>query len=1356
MSKAETMNHNEHPPEVRQMTPPPRPQGRQAPAPCEAVAPEPVRVWQLLLPLMALPIGAWLTWRLSLESGMDGTHSLPDLGGMWLAGLALSSLACAAGWAALHVWRRVKAHTRQSRADLEVLARVALSSPDPLALLDRELRFSWVNLPFLDWHGGHESDVYGESFLTWLAAQRVAPEALRRLESALAQRLPATLELGSPDTRHTFVYLAPSHDANSAFKGYTIRFDDTATHPAFGPVLERLQRENEALRNTIDQLAIVSEADRAGNITRVNRKFIEISGYSEDELIGKNHRIVNSEMHPREFWMHMWATIAQGRPWRGEVCNRSKDGRLYWVDSLVAPILDPQGKVERYISIRTDITHFRRAEAALAASQRMLARTGSLARTGGWYYDLGTRQLYMSAECMRIFGAEPDWTSSVEEILGYREPHHTPAVARLIETVNGREEAFEQVIEITLNDQRHRHVRLMGEFDRRTEGTPRLLGAAQDVTAQIEAQRRAEQSESVLRSAIHAMDEAFALYDTDDRLLFCNDKYRHLVFRNPDDLRLGTAYEDVIRQSTADGLLMAEGMDRETWIADRILRSRRHESSEIRKLNNGRWIRFVDYRTPDGFHVALRVDVTELQQSLETAQAASRAKSQFLANMSHEIRTPMSAVMGMLQLMQHTELNDKQRDLTDKASTAARALLGVVNDILDYSKVEAGKMSLDPQPFDLDALLADLSVIVSNTLGEKRLDVVFDLDPGVPRALMGDSLRLKQGLINLCANAIKFTETGTVVLAVQQTDATEGSVQLSFEVSDTGPGMSPEQLQRLFQEYEQADASTARRHGGTGLGLMISRQLVGLMGGTLDVSSQLGQGSTFRFAVTMPIVDPVGLAQAVAPALNRPAVWLVDRHPSSRRAVQRTLHALGCKVQAFSSVPAARQRLDTNAEGALRCDVLLMDLDTSAEATANETRALIQQLQRRGMGALAELPVLTLSSCGIEAFGQQECPLSLQWEHVLIKPLTPQTLGQALRRALSQEQATAAPRPTATPLEGLHVLLVEDDLLNQHVAMELLRLQGADVVLEPNGQAAVARLTEQPDAFDVVLMDMEMPVLDGLAATRQIRQIAALEHLPVVAMTANISPADGQACLDAGMNAHIGKPFDVNALVRTVLERVALARSAGHPPARPALAAAPTAAPTADTVAAHGRDAGLTTVFLRVAPTYLQRLGQALEQHDVAQLKALAHQVKGSAAMLGERALSAAAADLEAACRMATDPWSTAADHPVTVLASAFRQTLEATVASRTAPTADHPAPADPPDHSPAAPPFTELQQDLRALLAAARSADMVAYELMDTAWARHGAWHPELAAVRDAIEVVDFDGACALLEPWLQRLGGE
>ncbi len=1351
MSKAETMNHNEHPREAPQMTPPPRPQGRQAPAPCEAVPPEPVRVWQLMLPLTALPTGAWLTWRLSLslEGSADGAPALPDGGLMWLAGLALSSLVCVAGWAGLHVCRRASTLARQSRGDLEVLARVALSSPDPLALLDRELRFSWVNLPFLDWHGGHESDVYGESFLTWLAAQRVAPEALRRLESALAQRLPATLELGSPDTRHTFVHLAPSHDANSAFKGYTIRFDDTATHPAFGPALERLQRENEALRNTIDQLAIVSEADRAGNITRANRKFVEISGYSEAELLGRNHRIVNSEVHPREFWMHMWTTISQGRPWRGEVCNRAKDGRLYWVDSLVAPILDTEGKVERYISIRTDITHFRRAEAALAASQRMLARTGSLARTGGWYYDLGTRQLYMSAECMRIFGAEPDWTSSVEEILGYREPHHTPAVARLIETVNGREEAFEQVIEITLSDQRHRHVRLMGEFDRRAEGTPRLLGAAQDVTAQIEAQRRAEQSESVLRSAIHAMDEAFALYDTEDRLLFCNDKYRHLVFKNPDDLRLGTAYEDVIRQSAEEGVLTAAGMDRETWIADRLLRTRRQESSEIRKLNNGRWIRFVDYRTPDGFHVALRVDVTELQQSLEAAQAASRGKSQFLANMSHEIRTPMSAVMGMLQLMQHTELNDKQRDLTDKASTAARALLGVVNDILDYSKVEAGKMSLDPQPFDLDALLADLSVIVSNTLGEKRLDVVFDLDPTVPRALLGDSLRLKQVLINLSANAIKFTETGTVVLAVQQADAADGSVRLNFEVSDTGPGMSPEQLQRLFREYEQADASTARRHGGTGLGLMISRQLVGLMGGTLEVTSQLGQGSTFRFAVTMPIVDPVGLAQAVAPALNRPAVWLVDRHPTSRRSVQRTLQAMGCKVQAFNGVPAAGQRL--GADSAQRCDVLLMDLETAAEA-ADETRRLIQQLQQRGTDPSAELPVLTLSSCGIEAFGQQECPLSLQWEHVLIKPLTPQTLGQALHRALSQEQVTAAPRPTATPLAGLHVLLVEDDLLNQHVAMELLRLQGADVVLEPNGQAAVARLTEQPDAFDVVLMDMEMPVLDGLAATRQIRQIPALEHLPVVAMTANISPADGQACLDAGMNAHVGKPFDVNALVRTVLERVALARSAGRPPARPG----PTTAPAADATATHGRDAGLTAVFLRVAPTYLQRLARALEQHDVAQLKALAHQVKGSAAMLGDRALSATAADLETACRTATDPWPTAADHPVATLATAFRQTLEATVASRTAPTADHPAPADPPDHSPAAPPFTELQQDLRALLAAARSADMVAYELMDTAWARHGAWHPELAAVRDAIEVVDFDGACALLEPWLQRLGGE
>ena len=424
--------------------------------------------------------------------------------------------------------------------------------------------------------------------------------------------------------------------------------------------------------------------------------------------------------------------------------------------------------------------------------------------------------------------------------------------------------------------------------------------------------------------------------------------------------------------------------------------------------------------------------IAELAQARDVAEAHSVAKSQFLANMSHEIRTPMHAILGMLRLLLGSDLSPRQLDYTQKTEVAARSLLRLLNDILDFSKVEAGKMTLDREPFRLEQLLRELSVMLSANVGEKTIDVSFDIDPNLPSVLLGDAARLQQVLINLGGNAIKFTAEGQVLIAVKPMQASDQQVSIAFSVQDSGIGIAPENQARIFSGFSQAEASTTRRFGGSGLGLAISQRLVALMGGQLKLESELGRGSTFSFVLDFPVVDG---------ALQPPLV-----------------------------VPAA------------------------ATLRRNVRDVALEPLPADG--------------------------------------LVPTTTSAALQGRL----------------HGMHILVVEDNLINQQVARELLSKEGAVVTLAGDGQLGVNAVADASPMFDVVLMDLQMPVMDGYAATRKIRQELGLLALPIIAMTANAMASDRQACLDAGMNEHVGKPFDFSALV-ALLQRLtqSVPASFNHP-----------------------------------------------------------------------------------------------------------------------------------------------------------------------------------------------------------------
>jgi PAS domain S-box-containing protein len=1024
--------------------------------------------------------------------------------------------------------RLVQARTLTLNDTLHDFRTIMDALPSMIGRWDRNLVNRMANQAYANFANSTPAAMLGQSMQA-LLGQAMVDQNLTHIEGVLRGE-PQTFERTIPPSngvgeRQMIAYYLPDI-VDGEVQGFYLLAHDLTELNASRHQLALAERNSAALLDTIHRHAIVSVADRAGNIIEVNDSFCAISGFTREELIGENHRLINSGHHDAAFWERMWSTISSGDSWREEVCNKARDGSIYWVDSMVSPVMGHDGQIEKFISIRTDITSRKRLEADVETSHRLLqeneqflldltdhlpVRMAYLDREGRYEFVNASYCQYLGRLREDIVGA-----TRVSLMDGTGPDEALPFYDAVLK---GRAQHLE--VEEVMHDQ---WVCVDTHLvpDLAADGTVKgIYMVGVDITERRQAEAELRQTTALLNAVMSAASQVSIIATTPEGLIN--------VFNAGAQNLLGYTQDEVVRKVSSlkfhdfDELKQrAEVLSAQQGApvpASRVL----IEPSQLGELREWTYVRKDGHKVPVSLGVTAMHDdrgtlvgylgiardvrpQKELERSLRHAvhkeRSANAAKSQFLANMSHEIRTPMNAVIGLSFLLERTLLDGEQAGLLGKIKTASKSLLALINNILDLSKIEASELKIEHAPFSLTRLLREVSDIVSVQSDARGISFKLEAQGGLPAVLEGDSTRLHQILLNLLTNAIKFTGQGSVRLNVSKVGGSASVPRLRFAVMDSGIGMNEAEMARLFVPFAQADTSTTRRFGGTGLGLSIVKQLVQLMGGQVGVESEPGRGSTF---------------------------WVE------------------------------------------------MDLAIS------EAKAV---------------------------------PVEVE--------------GLAL--------------PNGSLLNGIRVLVADDSEINLEVARRILELEGARVSLALNGQEAVDQLMASPDGFDVVLLDLQMPVLDGFDTCRQIRNGLGLTDLVLIALSASTLGSDMDQARTAGVNDFVSKPFDPIDLVACI--RRCLPHTAQPPSVSPMTAPLGNPVPDGwpdiagiDGAEVHRRLGGDQALFRLMLKRLLGEFGDlgrtksVPELADLASLASHLHKLKGSAGTLGAKSVEQAAGRADKACR---------------------------------------------------------------------------------------------------------------------------
>ncbi|MBL7649702.1 MAG: PAS domain S-box protein [Candidatus Hydrogenedentes bacterium] len=1096
-----------------------------------------------------------------------------------------------------------------------------------------------------------------------------------------------------------------------------------------------------------------------GEIEYVNARFEEQTGYRAEEVMGLSPRFLSSGQLKPEYYATLWKTILAGNNWTGEFCNRKKSGELFWERATISPIMDDRGAIVNFIAVKEDITEDR----VLNVRFKALFENSSDA--------LLILDHDRIADCndtaVRVLGGRDK-----SDIIGRNPADISPEVQP--DGMTSHDKA-QMLIEIALTRESHRfdwiHQKLDGtNFPVEVTLTPiRVLGhemilaVIHDLTERQRAENLLRESENRFRNLFENSPVAYQSLDASGRIIDANACMLDM---------LGYAWPEL--QGRSFGELWSPEIQ-EVWPAylERLQREDQFDTElTVRTRDNTEVSLQVAVRTQrldsGDFQRAhcILYDITRRKQMLEelaaardAAEQANSAKSAFLAKMSHEIRTPMNAIIGMSQLALMTELMPQQHDYIAKLEHAAMGLLHIINDILDFSKIEAGMLSMEIIDFEMDEVIENLCNLVSLKASEKGLELLVKVSPEIPWILRGDPTRLEQVLLNLVNNAIKFTESGEVLVTIDPVSISDDEAEVSFSIQDTGIGMTEEQMGRLFREFSQADDSTTRRYGGTGLGLAICRRLVELMGGSITVRSNPGSGSNFQFNARFGIRRNSQRPQRAPLAdLRGIRVLIADDNAHAREILNGMLESFQFTVATTDSGQGAINCLAGAADAPF--DLLVLDWrlgDMDGFDAINRIRSA-RNIPRQPH-------IIMVTAYGREDAMKQAMRAGLNSYAFLVKPVSRSTLLDSIMRVFGH-QTSPPPLPTgASPAaaqlarkRGGRVLLVEDNEINQQIAVELLRRVGLVVDTANNGREAIDWL--ETNTCELVLMDIQMPVMDGFEATRIIRSSTIPEagYLPIIAMTAHARMEDRDQSIAAGMSDHITKPIMLEEFYRTLYKWLPDHAYTDGPMESPEIPQVePSPAPNLRDLPGLKLRSGIerlggNSVLYRTLLEKFQRdyanataeIGRFLRADMPAEARRLAHNIKGVAGNIGADALRDAAGLVEQKVAAGESPGAL-----LERMAGELHVTLESIAeALAVHPTIDV-APAEPGSRALLLTLLGELGAPLRE--GRAKQVKSIAVQLNERIWPPAIAGDAKVLA--DFAERYNFKDATAALETLLERV---